>query len=156
MKPTWEARRNVVAWAAQECEWQQSGEMSVVHMLDGWDFMHHKPPDLLTVELVQILGGIVEPRHNTGDNWRTCGVRVGMSIKPHQQEVPDLMERHIALIQDAEDWLNADADEWFRIYEEIHPFRDGNGRTGNILWNWLNGTLDNPKFPPNLWADPRR
>lgn len=122
---SWNASREVIAWAARECEWQMSGEMSVLWMLDGWDYL--------------------------------CGydtVRVGSSIKPHQREIPALMER---LIERAPDAIEADEQtEWFRQYEEVHPFRDGNGRTGNILWNWLRGTLDRPEMPPNLWDDPRR
>ena len=35
-------------------------------------------------------------------------------------------------------------DDWYLAYEWIHPFRDGNGRSGKILHNWLNGTLDDP------------
>ncbi len=149
----WNVSREVVGWAVQECEWQQSGEKSVLWMLDGLDWMYARPGPL-TVEIVQKLGGIVEPRKNNGHSWRNCGVRVGMSIKPPQHEVPDLMERlisNVGLVDQGED-----ADEWFRQYEEIHPFRDGNGRTGNILWNWLRGTLDKPEMPPNFWDDPRR
>ena len=36
------------------------------------------------------------------------------------------------------------ADDWYLAYEAIHPFGDGNGRTGKILHNWLLGTLDEP------------
>jgi fido (protein-threonine AMPylation protein) len=43
-------------------------------------------------------------------------------------------------------------DQFYYEYENIHPFRDGNGRTGKILYNYLLGTLDNPKMPPNFWG----
>lgn len=36
------------------------------------------------------------------------------------------------------------ADDWYLAYEAVHPFADGNGRTGKILHNWLLGTLDDP------------
>jgi hypothetical protein len=42
----------------------------------------------------------------------------------------------------------------FRAYEDIHPFADGNRRTGSILYNWLCGSLPEPIDPPNLWNDP--
>ena len=36
------------------------------------------------------------------------------------------------------------ADDWYLAYEAIHPFSDGNGRSGKILYNWLLGSLDEP------------
>lgn len=36
------------------------------------------------------------------------------------------------------------ADDWYLAYEAIHPFGDGNGRTGKILHNWFLHTLDEP------------
>lgn len=35
-------------------------------------------------------------------------------------------------------------DEFYVEFEKIHPFVDGNGRTGKILHNWLLGTLGDP------------
>lgn len=144
--------REVVAWAAQECEWQRSGEMSVLYMVDGWAFMCGV--DVLTVPVVQELGHLVEPRTNNRGAWRIVNVRVGLDVKLDARLVPSAMERLLDVAHDVDSL--GDADEWFRQYEEIHPFRDGNGRTGNILWNWLRGTLDKPEMPPNLWNDPRR
>jgi fido (protein-threonine AMPylation protein) len=83
-------------------------------------------------------------------------VRVGWDIKLAWQEVPEALGE---LIEDQPKAGSANQEnitEWFRRYEDIHPWRDGNGRTGSILHNWLCSTLDEPIHPPNLWDDPRR
>jgi len=38
--------------------------------------------------------------------------------------------------------------EAYKEFEYIHPFADGNGRTGKIILNWLSDTLRTPFFPP--------
>jgi fido (protein-threonine AMPylation protein) len=43
------------------------------------------------------------------------------------------------------------AKEWVKEFEEIHPFIDGNGRVGCILFNWIMGKLGDPLPLPKLF-----
>jgi hypothetical protein len=143
----------IVRFCAVECELQRSGERSVFWMIAG--FLYAQAAEtthddgLPLEEDVLALGGYIEPEKNR-DGYRTVGVRVGYDLKPHPAEVPGLMKGLMELTSPIM------AEEWFRQYEEIHPFRDGNGRTGQILYNWIRSSLDAPVWAPDFWADPRR
>lgn len=120
------------------------GIQRVGWMLNAWAhaLLHkNKPPQLYQVIW---LAGLIEPELNK-EGLRSCNVRVGVHRCPPPDEVPGLL---YALL----DTLKSDQlspIEFYKEFERIHPFRDGNGRTGKILLNWLNGTLLNPIFPPN-------
>lgn len=112
-------------------------------MLDGWRsaLLWNATKDKPDVFDAIDLGQRVEPVKNAG-GIRQCGVRVGMRTCPHPKDLTDLLKRL---------WQHRDAMtpmEFYKEFEEIHPFVDGNGRTGKILLNWLNGTLLDPIFPP--------
>lgn len=146
---------HVVQWAAQECAWQMSGELSVAWMIEAWQYAIEHQTERITLDHILALGHLVEPVVNR-KGLRTVGVRVGLSVKPRPEKVPDMLDRLI----EHQPGIPVDdpklAIEWFRSYEEVHPWRDGNGRSGGVLYNWLLGMLDEPVFPPNLWDDPRR
>ncbi len=70
--------------------------------------------------------------------YRTYGVRVGGHIAPHASDVPHYMRELLA-------WLNGESVQWPAVvssavlhfrFEFIHPFGDGNGRTGRALAAW--------------------
>ena len=70
--------------------------------------------------------------------YRHMAVRVGRYLPPSPSKVSGLMKELL-------DWWNRDSAEWSPVvssaivhyrFEEIHPFADGNGRTGRLLALW--------------------
>lgn len=126
-------------------------------MTDAWTWAiqkntepGHRAP---TIDDVLFLAARIEPQVNQ-NGYRTYGVQVGDHICPPAQEVPERMERLWRHIKDVvpeqgkayelDGILGISADDFYLSFEGIHPFGDGNGRTGKILHNWLLHTLMKP------------
>lgn len=56
--------------------------------------------------------------------------------------IPQLI---VQLIANMDDITPAD---FYQEFERIHPYQDGNGRVGSLLYNILIGTIHNPIHPP--------
>lgn len=62
------------------------------------------------------------------------GVRVGNHIAPPSgPEIENSLKVLLANIHDKTPWQN------HVEYEKLHPFTDGNGRSGRMLWAWQMG-----------------
>jgi len=139
----------IVHFCAIECKLQISGEESVACMVRAWDWAMQQEGRPITSDDIRILGALIEPVKNLR-GFREVGVRVGWDVKMDWRLVPE----QVAKLVEAQDALAPR--DWFREYEEVHPFVDGNGRSGACLFNWLAGTLTHPDWPPNFWKDSRR
>ena len=131
------------------CTQRTDGLWRVVWMLDAWRYAQLADNDgEFFLQTVEELGRMIEPSKNA-NGIRQCQVFIGGHRPPEPKELRRLLARW---------WENLDKMEPLEAYKEfemIHPFVDGNGRTGKIILNWKNGTLHDPIFPPkDLWGQP--
>ena len=146
----------VVAYVTEEVHRQGhdvallDGVERVAWMLSAWCYALQERDYLPDLDTVALLGSLVEPGKNQRSmgSFRRCGVRVGttvVTIAP--DEIVPRLKRLLAR------WHDLEPLAFYREFELIHPFVDGNGRVGKILLNWIAGTLLEPTFPPaDFWG----
>jgi hypothetical protein len=143
----------ITNFCAAEVARQQRGPIQVAWMVDAHLRLMFRTPewliDVKDAERVLIvvldLGRRVENDINS-NGWRCTPVtfKQGGNAAP-AGEIQDRMLRW------AENFYSMTPEEAYKEFEEIHPFKDGNGRVGALLYNWKRGTLDKPVVPPNFW-----
>lgn len=86
----------------------------------------------MTIEAIQRLLKVVQPDAKLRDKYG-LDVVVGNHIPPKgAPEVRNRLDGLLKLIDD--EGLNLY--QWHRLYQDLHPWTDGNGRSGRAIWLW--------------------
>lgn len=147
---------------------KKDGGVRIEWMLDAWAYAQTHVLNTPTIYDVLALGNKVEPHENRIDRFRSHNIIVGDRYgapPPYIRElVTALCEKAGDVVlgvsdsalpyqlftegfkQQLDEGLVSTIDDWYLAFEWIHPFYDGNGRSGKILHNWLQGTLDEPEL----------
>lgn len=109
--------------------------------LRGWGYLIQQ--DVLTLAVVlethRILMLRTELQPDDIGHFRRCNVRIGGRLGLQHEYVPYAMEEWLEDVATSLKVPGINGGN-FKVdhvtYEKIHPFVDGNGRTGRMFWNW--------------------
>lgn len=125
---------------------QQDGPLAVADMCNALALSSiAKTNEPLTIERICALAYYVKP--STNGNFRTVPVTFkGLVGGVEPEPEPEHIARQLMLLCEyaSDHRLSFTPEEFYQMFEEIHPFTDGNGRVGAILYNYLQRDAGTP------------
>lgn len=98
----------------------------------AWEYLANQ--DELTHQVVKHVHELLlqNRQPDIAGEYRNVHVRIGSDIPPHPSHVSDLMDDLLCRAPGT----GVEAISWHVDFEKIHPFADGNGRVGRLLYLW--------------------
>jgi hypothetical protein len=159
VRPKWTPRQaDVAGFIHDECVRQgwdprtPDGKRRIRWMTHAWEYAVERSARSFRPDLDDLLhiAYEIEPGENFR-GYRRIPIFVGNETKVDWRDIPRMVSSLWNIIMDVEPITGRSApdepmtaDDFYVEFENIHPFGDGNGRTGKIIHNWILGTLRDP------------
>ncbi len=135
--------------AAAECARQQVGVRELSWLLSTYHLITKGDVDFMNLNGFRTIGTLVEPGANRMGFRKTPVTFANGGTAANHADIERLMTNVCSNIKDTADVELDKINHLVKEFLWIHPFVDGNGRVGFLLYNWLRGTMDSPYALPN-------